>query len=119
MLACPAEGCKFKARSDRALTVHISKCKKAVTGLTSIADGIGRHEADYRQAKRRRISSPEHLDVVPEVEVPMDTNLEVRSVNDESESRRLMTTNNCFIRITINLEQWTYPFSQSMRLHPL
>ena len=97
MLTCPAEGCGFKARNDRALATHIRKCKKAATGLALVADEIGCHEADHRQAKQHKILSPEHLDIVPEVEVPMDTGLEVRSVNDESESRCLMTVNDCFI----------------------
>ena len=91
MLTCPAEGCSFTAKSDRALTAHLRKCKKAgITGLASIAEDIERHEADHREAKRRRISFPERLDVVPEVEEPVDADFEVRLVNDGSESKHLM-----------------------------
>ena len=53
-----------------------------MAGLASIAEDIEQHKADYRQAKRRRISSPERLDVVPEAEEPADANLEVCFVND-------------------------------------
>lgn len=77
MLPCPAEGCKFIANSDRALTVHVKKCKKARDGLASIAEGIQQHEADFREAKRRRIS---RLEAVPEVGEPMNVDLEVSSV---------------------------------------
>ena len=51
MLNCPAEGCGFKAKSDRALAVHLGKCKKAAIGLASVADDAEQHEADHRQAK--------------------------------------------------------------------
>ena len=87
MLTCPAEGCKFTTKSDRALTVHLGKCKKAgMTGLASIAEDIERHTIDYRQAKRRRISFPGRLDVVPEAEEPVDANLEVCFANAGPES---------------------------------
>ncbi|KAF9784524.1 hypothetical protein BJ322DRAFT_1021260 [Thelephora terrestris] len=69
MLSCPAEGCTFRAKSDRALTTHIGKCKKAAAGLASIAEEIGQHEAEgHRQPKRRRILSPEHPEVMVDVE---------------------------------------------------
>ena len=51
MLVCPAEGCKFKAKSDRALTVHVGKCKKALAGLTSVGHAVEQREENYRQAK--------------------------------------------------------------------
>jgi len=87
MLSCPAEGCGFKTKSDRALAVHLGKCKRAATGLASVADDAERHEADRRRAKRRRITeSPEHLEVTSEVEEPMDIDLEVRPMNDGSEN---------------------------------
>jgi len=90
MLSCPAEGCKFKTNSDRALTVHLGKCKRAATGLASVADDAEQHDADHRRAKRRRIAeSPEHLEVIPEVEGPMDIDIEVRPINDGSENRYL------------------------------
>jgi len=88
MLSCPAEGCKFTAKSDRALTVHVKKCKKARDGLASTAEDIQQYEADYREAKRRRIS---RLEVVPEVGEPMNMDLEVSSVKKgRFKSRRLM-----------------------------
>ena len=91
MLTCPAEGCRFTAKSDRALTAHLRKCKKAgIAGLASIAEDVERYEADHREAKRRRISLSERLDVVPEVEEPMDADFEVRLVNDGSESKYFM-----------------------------
>jgi hypothetical protein len=90
MLSCPAEGCKFTTKSDRALTVHVGKCKKAAIGLASIADEVERREADHREAKRRRISLLERLEVLPEVEEPMDVDLEVCIMDDESESKYLM-----------------------------
>lgn len=84
MLVCPAEGCNFRAKSDRALTVHLGKCKKAAIGLTSIAEEVGQHETDYQEAKRRRVSSPEHYEDVPEVEEPMDVDPEVCFMNNRS-----------------------------------
>jgi len=90
MLTCPAEGCKFKTKSDRALSVHLGRCKRAAIGLASVADDAEQYEADRRQAKRRRVSgSPEHLEVISEVEESMDIDLEVRYVNDSENIRRL------------------------------
>ena len=87
MLSCPAEGCKFTVRSDRALTVHVKKCKKARDGLTLTAEDIQQHEADYRKAKRRKIS---RLEAVPEVGEPMNVDLEVSSMKCRFESRCLI-----------------------------
>ena len=89
MLDCPAEGCKFTAKSDRALTAHVHKCKKAATVLVSIADEVEQREADHRQAKRRRVLSPERLEDVPEVEEPMEVDPEVCLADDRSKNRRL------------------------------
>jgi hypothetical protein len=86
MLACPAEGCEFTAKSDRALTVHLGRCKRAASGLTLVAEDVERYETERRQVKRRRIPSPERLEEVGE---PMDVDLEVSTANDESESGRL------------------------------
>ena len=89
MPSCPAQGCKFTAKSDRAVTAHANKCKKAANILASIADDVNQHEADRRQAKRRRISSPERLEVIPEVEEPMDVDPEVCFADDRSKNTRL------------------------------
>lgn len=80
MLICPAEGCGVRVKSDRALTGHLKTCKKAKAGLASVSTEVKRREDDYRQAKRRKISSSEHLEIAPEVTEPMDVDLEVRSV---------------------------------------
>ena len=76
-LSCPAKGCKFTAKTDRALTVHLGKCKKAASGLASVAESVGEYEADHWQAKRRKISFLEPSDVRSEVEEPMGVELEV------------------------------------------
>jgi hypothetical protein len=80
MLTCPAEGCPFITNGDRSLTNHVKKCTKATTGLASVGKEARRREADSRQAKRRRISSPERSESVPGVGEPMDVDPEVRSV---------------------------------------
>lgn len=90
MLSCPAETCTFKAKSDRSLTVHIGKCKKAAIGLASIGEDAEQREVDDRRAKRRRISSPKPLRMVEEDEEPMDIDLGVRFVNTRFNSRRLI-----------------------------
>ncbi|KAF9642395.1 hypothetical protein BDM02DRAFT_3133118 [Thelephora ganbajun] len=72
MLVCPAEGCKFTTKSNRALTAHVVRCKRAAIELTLITEDARQHKADCREAKRCRISSVEHLEVIPEVEEPMD-----------------------------------------------
>ena len=84
-LSCPAKGCKFTAKTDRALTVHLGKCKKAASGLASVAESVEEYEADRWQAKRRKISFLEPSDVRSEVEEPMGVDLEVCSVNSVSE----------------------------------
>ncbi|KAF9783930.1 hypothetical protein BJ322DRAFT_1109780 [Thelephora terrestris] len=76
MLVCPAEGCNFKAKGDRALTTHVGKCKIAKLGLASVGKEVKRREDDYQQAKRRKISSSEHLEIVPEAVEPADVDLE-------------------------------------------
>lgn len=94
MLLCPAEGCTFKAKNDRALAAHRRQCKKAARELALIAEEVEQREIDHRQAKRRRISSPVRLEDVSEAEEPMDTNVEdveVRLINNKSERQRLMT----------------------------
>ena len=85
MLTCPAEGCEFRAKSDRALTIHLGSCKKAESGLTSIAEDV-----DHRWAKRRKVLSSGYLEVIPEVEEPKDANIEVCSVNRRIESVQLI-----------------------------
>jgi hypothetical protein len=70
MLTCPAEGCGFKTKTDRSLSLHIRKCKKAAASLALIGKEVEQHDADRRQAKRRKISSVERLEVVPEAEDP-------------------------------------------------
>ncbi|KAF9778131.1 hypothetical protein BJ322DRAFT_1025230 [Thelephora terrestris] len=77
MLVCPAEGCNFKAKGDRALTTHVGKCKIAKLGLASVGKEVKRREDDYQQAKRRKISCSEHLEIVPEAVEPADVDLEV------------------------------------------
>ena len=83
MLTCPANGCGFKAKSDRSLTAHLQKCKKAATGLALVGEELEQHDADHRQAKRRKISSLERLEVVPEAG---DPGLEVRVMNNRSKT---------------------------------
>ena len=78
MLKCPGEGCKYLAKSDRALTSHMIKCTHAAAGLASIADNTRERETDQRQAKRPRISPPEHLEEAPEPDEDMDIDFEVR-----------------------------------------
>ena len=72
MLTCPAEGCGFKTKTDRGLSVHLNHYKKAKAGLASIAKDIRRRReaGHHRQAKRRRISSPERLEFVPDIQEP-------------------------------------------------
>ena len=80
MLRCPAEGCKYAAKSDRGLTSHVMKCPHAMAGLTSVADNFREDNVDQRQAKRPRISPPEHPEVgVPDLDEAMDVDVEVRS----------------------------------------
>ena len=76
-LSCPAKGCKFTTNSDRSLALHLGKCKKAVSGLASVAESVGEYGADRRQAKRCKISFLESSDVRSEVEEPMGVELEV------------------------------------------
>lgn len=70
MLTCPAQGCGFKAKTDRSLTLHLQRCKKAATGLALVGEEVKQHDADHRQAKRRKTSALELLEVVPEAEDP-------------------------------------------------
>lgn len=84
MPSCPAEGCNFTTTSDRSLAAHVIKCQKAATGLALIAEGVGQHEANQRQAKRRRVLSPEHLEVTQDTERSMDLDVEVRTTNNRS-----------------------------------
>jgi len=86
MLTCPAEGCKFRAKTDRGLSAHVRQCSRAATGLASVAEQFEQHEADQRQAKQRRVSSVESLEPVSEVEEAMDVDLEVSFTDDASES---------------------------------
>ncbi|KAF9642729.1 hypothetical protein BDM02DRAFT_3192786, partial [Thelephora ganbajun] len=58
------------------LAAHLRKCKKAAIGLALIAEDVRQYEIDCRQAKRCKISSAEHLEVVPEVEELMDVDPE-------------------------------------------
>ncbi|KAF9643156.1 hypothetical protein BDM02DRAFT_3192110 [Thelephora ganbajun] len=76
MLICPAEGCTFTTKSDRALTTHLGKCKRAATELTLITEDVRQQEDDRQQAKQHKILSLERLEVVPEVEEPMDVDPE-------------------------------------------
>ena len=79
MLRCPAEGCKYVTKSDRALASHMMRCTYAAAGLSTIADNVREHEGDQRQAKRPRISPPEHLETaVPDPDEDMDVDLEAR-----------------------------------------
>ena len=90
MLTCPAEGCEFRAKNDRSLSAHVRQCQRAAIGLASVAEQVEQHEADQRQAKRRRLSSVEPLEVTPEVEESMDVDLEVSFTDDTLESRCLI-----------------------------
>jgi len=90
MLNCPGEGCGYKTQSDRALTAHRTKCKKAAMVLASIAEEVEQYEADHREAKRRKVSSLEHSEVVSEAEEPMNVDLEVSFMVDSSKSGCLM-----------------------------
>jgi len=83
MLACPGEGCGFKAKSDGGLSAHVRRCPKAKIGLDLIAEEV---EAGQWQAKRRRVSSLEPLEVVPEVEELMDVDPEVSFTYNGSKS---------------------------------
>lgn len=89
MLTCPAEDCNFRAATDRVLSTHVRQCKKAAAGLASVARELDQHEADQRQAKRRKISSFEPLEVVPEAEEPMDIDLEVSVISNWPKGRQL------------------------------
>jgi len=91
MLACPGEGCKFRAKNDRSLSTHVRQCPKAAIGLASVAERVEQHEADQRQAKRRRVSSAEPLEVVTEAEEAMDVDSEVSLTDDAPENRCLIT----------------------------
>ena len=81
MNACPAEGCKFVGKSEKALASHVNKCNKGEATLALIAEDIRQHRADGRQAKRCRISSPERrLELALDMQEPMDVDLEVRAI---------------------------------------
>ena len=81
MLACPADGCNFSSKSDRGLSVHVGRCKKAKIGFREIFDDVQQYEADHQRAKRRKTSHLGHSEIVPEVDEPIDVDLEVRSEN--------------------------------------
>jgi hypothetical protein len=121
MLSCPAEGCTFRAKTDRALTTHIGKCKKAAAGLASIAEEIEQHEAEgHRQPKRRRILSPEHPEVMVDVEETAYVDCEVRTMNIDMKPDILFRCQS-LIRMKINCgithlcQTYLYPLS----MHPL
>ena len=89
MLACPADGCNFLSKTNWGLSVHVGRCKKAKIGFCEIFDDVQQYEADHQQAKRRKTSHLGHLEIVPEVDEPMDVDLEVCSANGGYESKQL------------------------------
>ena len=113
MPTCPAKGCGFKAKTDRSLSLHLQKCKKAAAGLALVGEEVEQHDADYRQAKRRKVSSLEQLEVVPEAE---DPGLEVRVTNNRSKTD-ISPAYVCLIRMTTNLLAWTPHLQLSHFLH--
>lgn len=62
MLVCPAEGCSYKAKTDRSIGLHIRTCKFAATALVLIAEDAKEREDGLRHTKRRRILSPERTE---------------------------------------------------------
>jgi len=86
MQNCPGEGCGYKTKNDRALSTHIRQCQKAQTVFALIAEDVRQPEADHREAKRRKVSSLGQSEVGPEVEEPMDVDLEVSFIVYRSKS---------------------------------
>lgn len=78
MFECPGTGCNYTTTSERGFHAHIGKCKKARGELALVADDVEQHEAEERQTKRRRVLSPEHL----QLSDPMDAE-EPLQVDDE------------------------------------
>ena len=85
MLTCYVEGCDYATKSDRALTSHVNNCKKAKTRLAEVAEEVKQCRIDRRQAKRRRISSPERLELPPDILELMDIDPKVRTLKVERE----------------------------------
>ena len=90
MLTCYIEGCNYATESDRALTSHVNNCKKAKTRLAEIAEEVKQYEIDCREAKRRRISSPERLEFPPDILEPMDIDHKVRTLESGAGVGRLI-----------------------------
>ena len=82
MAACPAERYDFKAANNRILSTHIKQCKKAAAGFALVARQLEQDEADQWQTKQHQVSSLKHLEMVPESEVPMDVDLEVKAMGN-------------------------------------
>ena len=115
MLSCPAEGCTYRGKNDKALSNHLAICKKAASGLALIAGDVEQHEADYRQAKRCRILSPEHPEVLLDVEGPADVDYEVCIMNRALEADILWMCHS-LIRMKTNKG---IPLLSQTYLHPL
>ena len=81
MLACPADGCNFSSKTNWGLSVHVGRCKKAKIRFREIFDDVQQYEADHQRAKRHKTSHLGHLEIIPEVDEPMDVDLEVCSAN--------------------------------------
>ena len=83
MLTCYIEGCDYATKSNKALTSHVNNCKKAKTRLAKVAEEVKQCRIDCRQAKQCRISSPECLELPPDILELMDINPKVCALKVE------------------------------------
>ena len=90
MLACPADGCNFLSKTDQGLSVHVGRCKKAKIGFHEIFDNVQQYKANHQWAKWCKTLHLGYLEIMPEVDEPMDVDLEVCSANGGYKSKQLM-----------------------------
>ena len=88
MLACPANRCNFLSKTDWGLSVHVGRCKKAKIGFYEIFDDVQQYK--HQWAKQCKTLHHGYLEIVPEVDEPMDVDLEVCSANSGYKSKQLM-----------------------------